>query len=316
MAYAIGIDSGGTSTKGILAEECVGAFVQRGRAATGGTNHHSVEVGAVKAQIALLLNRLCGDGGINLDHVEQVCFAGAGIDSPADVRTIRAIFSDLGYDRRLLVCSDGVAAIAGANDGLNGAVVISGTGAIAYGITEDKRIHRVNGWGYKLGDPGSGYYIAIRGLQAIFDEHDGRARRTQLTEAVLEFLHLHDIDELLDYLYAPERTPDQIATLAGCVAAMAGQDVVADRILENAAGELVRTVQALMAKMRTNRFVLGLCGGMLVNAPQLTDRVVQKLAQVCPDVTPHRPLHSADEGALLLLRIDGIERILENGGLV
>ena len=44
-----------------------------------------------------------------------------------------------------------------------GVIVISGTGAIVYGINANGDEARASGWGYLLGDEGSGYDIAIKG---------------------------------------------------------------------------------------------------------------------------------------------------------
>ena len=60
-----------------------------------------------------------------------------------------------------------------------------GQGPIVYGINADGKEARASGWGYLLGDEGSGYDIAIKGLRAVARAADGRGRPTELTHRIL-----------------------------------------------------------------------------------------------------------------------------------
>src|ERR687898_922600 len=51
--------------------------------------------------------------------------------------------------------------LAGAGDD-PGVVLIAGTGSIAYGVNSDGYAARSVGWGYVLGDEGSGYWLGKR----------------------------------------------------------------------------------------------------------------------------------------------------------
>ena len=66
-------------------------------------------------------------------------------------------------------------------------MVASGTGVVtlAVGRTE---LARVDGWGYLLGDAGSGYWLGRAALDAVMRAHDGRGDATALSAiAVAEF---------------------------------------------------------------------------------------------------------------------------------
>ena len=70
----------------------------------------------------------------------------------------------IGYKARCLVVNDALVALeAGAPD-QPGVVVISGTGSIAYGRNREGEAARAGGWGYVLGDEGSGYWIGRAAL--------------------------------------------------------------------------------------------------------------------------------------------------------
>ena len=83
----------------------------------------------------------------------------------------------------VLVVNDALVALeAGAPDE-PGVVVIAGTGSIAYGRNERNQAARAGGWGYMLGDEGSGYWIGRAALRAVLREADRRGPATQLTGA-------------------------------------------------------------------------------------------------------------------------------------
>ena len=46
-----------------------------------------------------------------------------------------------------------------------GVVIIAGTGSIAYGHNGQGQAARAGGWGYVLGDEGSGYWIGRHALR-------------------------------------------------------------------------------------------------------------------------------------------------------
>ncbi len=59
------------------------------------------------------------------------------------------------------------------------------TGSIVYGVNSDGVEARSGGWRHLLADEGSGYGIALCGLQAIARAADGRGIPTQLTDLML-----------------------------------------------------------------------------------------------------------------------------------
>lgn len=299
MRYRLGIDSGGSKTLGIL-EAIDNGRSERWEARVGNTNHHSCPPDIAQHRITRLIAMLCREGDIEPGDLEGICFAGAGIDSDADTRLVTGWLREMGCEGRLLVCSDALAALAGANGTLSGGMVLSGTGSIALGIDREGGVVRVGGWGYKLDDAGSGYGTAILGLRAAYEALDGRGKPTAIGAAMLEAVGAADMHALLDWLYAPECTPDRIARLAGCVSGLSGSDDVADEILDQAADGLTRLAVTLVSRLGLEQVSLGLCGGMLQNVKPLSDRVLQRLADE-PHIGAHLPRHSAAEGALILL---------------
>ncbi len=131
-----------------------------------------------------------------------------------------------------------------------GIVVAAGTGSIAYGRDESGRRVGVGGWGWRIGDEGSAYWLGKEALRAISKAEDGRGPLTALTAMVLDELTLPDCQALLDWVYIPERTPDDIARLAPLVEkAAASGDSIAERLLTRAAEELAEAVEAVARRL-------------------------------------------------------------------
>ena len=93
-----------------------------------------------------------------------MCLGVAGVDREDDDQIVRGIMRRLGFRTHALVVNDAlVALVAGVGDD-PGVVLIAGTGSIAYGVNQDGFAARAGGWGYVLGDEGSGYWIGRQAL--------------------------------------------------------------------------------------------------------------------------------------------------------
>lgn len=187
--YIIGIDGGGTKTIGILATKTGQHLAQ---AQSGPANYHVV--GETKTQSVLedLIADLYAKAGVPSGNDVLCCLGMAGLGRDADREVIGRICDEIGICEDRILTHDAHIALVGGTEKQEGVIVISGTGAIVYGIHADGREARASGWGYLLGDEGSGYNMAIKGLQAIARAADGRDDRTELTDRILNRLELNE----------------------------------------------------------------------------------------------------------------------------
>ncbi len=187
-------------------------------------------------------------------QVDIAVFALAGIDSKQDESVVRGIVEKVcrlqGLQvKRLIIENDAEATMLGATGGKPGALLISGTGSIAYAHDGVGKIVRSGGWGHRAGDEGSGYWIGREVLRAIFRMEDGRGSLTSLKEEVLKELELDSVQELAGWLFGPKSSVDTVAKLSPVFNLCAQKgDQVALRIREQAANELALLVGSVLQK--------------------------------------------------------------------
>ena len=164
-------------------------------------------------------------------------------------------------------------------------VIIAGTGSIAYGHNAEGQAARAGGWGYVLGDEGSGYWIGRHALRAVVRHADGRGRETMLTPFVLEHFGVARPQELVHAIYHRNLRPSAIAAVSHAVqqAAEAG-DEVALTILSVGARELAGSAASVVRQLglADSAFSFVLAGGILQAVPRLTADLQAMLADMAP----------------------------------
>jgi N-acetylglucosamine kinase-like BadF-type ATPase len=277
--YVLGIDAGGTKTVCYLAD-ADGRIIGEGRG--GGANlqaHGELEVEKV---LHAVVDQAIGDRAI---LPSAVCLGVAGVDRAEDDRTVRAIMRRLGFKSHALVVNDALVALVAGNGDEPGVVLIAGTGSIAYGVNAAGYAARAGGWGYVLGDEGSGYWIGRLALAAVVRDADGRGPHTDLTPLVLEHFNLTRVDGLVREVYDRGLQRHAVAQIGVVVEkARAAGDIVASEILRQAGEELTRAAASVISRleMRGLAFDTVLAGGMFRVIPWLAADVQQRLAEVAP----------------------------------
>ena len=297
--YIIGIDGGGTKTIGILATATGQHLAQ---VQSGPANYHVVGEAQTQAVLEGIVEELYEKAEVPTSSDVRFCLGMAGLGRAADREVIGRICDELGTPQNRILTHDAHIALVGGSEKQEGVIVISGTGAIAYGINADGREARASGWGYLLGDEGSGYDIAIKGLQAIARAADGRGDQTELTDRILNRLQLNEPSALIRWVHAASR--DMIAQLAEVVfnTAKTG-DTTADRIVEEAADELVCAATSVIEQLEfTEPFDIVLSGGNLIHQTMFADKLRYRFASIQSEASVQLPKHEPAYGAVLLAR--------------
>jgi N-acetylglucosamine kinase-like BadF-type ATPase len=268
----LGIDGGGSGTRALLAD-CSGALLGAGAAGPG--NYQAAGFDAATHAIRSAIDAAFRDAGIDrAGPVAAICLGLAGAGRPEDRLRFEAWATQQGIARRCAVVSDAeLALIAGTPEGW-GVALICGTGSIAWGRTPDGHSARAGGWGYLLGDEGSGYDIAVRALRLATQTADGRSAAPALLYAALDHWNLQAPEQLIGQVYRAETTRAEIAALARRIVALADAgEPAAISLLDEAARDLARLVVAVARKLNLIAPPVALAGGLLGAGERLRQNI-------------------------------------------
>jgi N-acetylglucosamine kinase len=302
--HVLGVDGGGSRTRCVIAS-LSGHILARG--AGGPSNPLTAGINSAAEAIQTAIGEASRRCGINSFVASVMGIAGTERASTIEALVSRLTLHDLG-DLRII--GDAKVALSGATGCRYGVVVISGTGSIAYGENECGETARAGGWGWRLGDEGSGYQIGHKALIAALRDHDGRGPKTTLTRKIREALSLGALDDLVDLTYSKNMRSEDVAALASIVGEAAGEgDNAALRILKGAGVELGIAASAVIRRLGlTGGFTVGLVGGVFNLGPLIRESLERSIRRTAPACVISSPRFSPDVGAALLaLRDVGVE---------
>jgi glucosamine kinase len=289
----IGADVGGTKTAVAVSDgekilgraDGPGAAVRPGRALASASTITEVVRSALSAA-----GRLSGD-------VMVVGAAGAGREPERDELRTALKVENLAVN--VVVTTDIEIALAAAFSDGPGIVVSAGTGSVAVGRDRTGKQHRIGGYGWQMGDEGSGYAIGRAALGAVSRAADGRSPKTALSERILRASRSADFDSLIRW--AAGASPAEVAALAPQVLAVAAEgDPLAQGITDYAARELSQLAICLLPKMDLAPPVpVAVTGGLLAPNQPLRRTLLAKLAEE-PAFQPTDSPVDAVHGALWL----------------
>lgn len=280
VPLVIGIDGGGTKTLAWLATADGETILGRGLAGPG--NPRAAGYTAVETNLQVAIADAFRSAQIPQQRVSAICFGLAGAGRPAEQEIIASWAAAASLADHVLVIGDAEPVLAAVAPDHQGVALIAGTGSLAWGRHQDGRIARSGGWGYLLGDEGSAYALALAGLRAAVLDADQRGPQTDLLTAFLNQFSITASSQLIEQIYAPEMTREQLAGLAEVVftTAHAGDTVARELVTEAAeqlAGLVVSTANKL--QLEPGNYALALTGGMLLSQEGLRTQLRTRLAE-------------------------------------
>lgn len=300
-----GIDGGGSKTQVLLMDTDETRILS---VFGGATNPNTVGwETAVQVVVALVT-----DGLKELGHSEHelqgLCAAMAGMDRPKETQKMVDSLREVFPRAEIQLVNDALAALSAGTSGGSGVVLIAGTGSIAVGETKRGSVYRSGGYGYLIGDEGSGFDIGRLGLIAAISGYEKRGPTTELWNAAVDFFRVLHPQELIPKVYSDGHSVGRVASFAKEVLTLADVDTVASQIIDGAISHyqsLVESVFAQAAEQGThyeqdliaNHVVLA--GGLFVGHTSLS----QRLQECIPDrrftVLKHSPASGGVLRALL-----------------
>ncbi|WP_084721815.1 N-acetylglucosamine kinase [Rhodococcus marinonascens] len=208
---------------------------------------------------------------------------------------------------RVAVASDMTTSHAGSLAGRPGVVVAAGTGSVALAVAATGMTAVVDGWGYLLGDNGSGFAIGRRGLRSALRAHDGRGG-SEVLRALAERRY-GDLDRLPQLVHGASNPPRIVAAFArDVVGAARDGDEWSSTVCAESGAELART--AIAAAMRAMPDVqtleISTSGGLFDAGDLLTGPFATEAARLLPGSRLVPRAGDARDGGLLMATRDDL----------
>jgi glucosamine kinase len=279
----MGVDGGGTKCRTRLRSEA-GELLSE---AEGGLANLYQDLGVAITTILATIEAALDQAGVTEAGCAKV-HIGLGLAGAVTEETKTAVTRALRHFASVTVDVDAYAACLGAHDGADGGIVIAGTGSAGLALVQGKR-HWIGGFGFHLGDQGSGAILGRGALRrAVLCLDNLTASSPLLEELLAEFKR--DRDDLADW--ARRALPRDYARFSPRIfAAAEAGDPHGRELVGKAAEAVARLANELLARGAPRIAVVGGLARPL--APYLPDEIKPHLIEAKRD-----PL----DGAIMMAR--------------
>lgn len=253
---AVGVDAGGTKTAVVYSVDGRKIRVDSFEAASPSVKGTEAAANAIATAIEATT-----DGAI--PHAIFVGAAGAGREEVAG--GIRSLLASRFANAKVDVRDDAYIALRAAVREGNGIVLIAGTGSIAFAQNGEDS-YRCGGYGYLMGDDGSGFAIGSAAVKHLCKSYDGRVSRDALAEQIEAALEARKLSDVLERIYRSSAPVGAIASLAPVVLELAQSgERSATRIVQTAGLELFDLLKSVIkrADLAGTDAPIAFAGGLL-----------------------------------------------------
>jgi glucosamine kinase len=299
MAYVIGIDGGGSNVRVVVATPAMQIV---GQASGSSANPNSAGREAAAAALQSTIHAALADAGLTVGDISAAAAGVAGALTTPTHNWLSETLSPVLPDMPLLLSSDAEIALMGAHGERRGVLVLSGTGSAIYGVNAAGETAVAGGWGYLLGDEGSGYWIALQALQAVANAADGLIPSTRLSQIIFDKLTISDARQMVNWLYG-QFSVKLVASLAPLILATE-DDPAVQQIIERGAAELAARTRVIMHRLNMPDAPIAFAGGLLGESNLLSRRLCEMLDLTALPVSKYSPVMGA---VILALDLIGLK---------
>ena len=270
----IGVDIGGTSTRGRLVRS--DELLAEASATTASISASGLE--RALATLRSLLAQLTERAGVR--QVDAVCLGTAGSGSAAAAGALRGAVRAAVSTPSVTIVNDAELLLpaAGYDDGV---AVVSGTGMKIVGKLGSHRA-TAGGWGFLLGDEGSGYWIVREALRVVLDRVDTAASIGELGTRLYEVLQIENAEQLIEQFHSAP-APAEWARHVPLVLSV--DDPARATLLTEAAEQLARRTRQVLTRLGpTGDLPVVYAGGVLTGSTELADALTSALHRTHPDL--------------------------------
>lgn len=296
MKVFLGIDGGGTKTKLVAADENKNILLR----AEGKTiNFCSVGMNKARENLSELLSEVSEKTGAS--RFESVFIGSSALTEKATDEQLFEFTNGVVNAVKTVLHSDVYIALGAVKGDSPKAVVISGTGSVAALLKENGEVVTKGGWGHIIGDEGSAYSLAVRGIKAAVREYETELMPQKLLyESALSFFNVEKFEDIVKIIYSDSFTKEKLALFAPYVFKSADMhDELAKEIIVSESFELSKTVLSLLCEAPGCK-ALSLYGGVFKNSKYFMGCFSDFILSDYPDIKISLLETPPEDGALEL----------------
>jgi N-acetylglucosamine kinase-like BadF-type ATPase len=310
--YNIAIDGGGSKLQAILFDDDLD-FVSSAQA--DGVNPSCYSKEEIHKNIEICLQKLFENFiPDRISNVHGVLFQ--------STETYRSMIEKYTPCEKVVYLAEGVLGSLASCIYKESVVALSGTGSSIFHIIKDKVFKTAGGYGYIVGDEGSGFYLGQLALRSAIRAYENRAPYTQLVPLITEYLGGNDLRDAVFSLYKHPSLPKIVSSLTRVVGKAAKDgDVTAMELIKDNAVLLARQTIS-MIKMDDISIDVPVCiiGGTFKTNPLMLDSFLKTIEDNEKNRIVKKPIFEPVAASIIYYAIESgiqldqvlIDRIMTN----
>jgi len=306
----LGMDVGGTKTHAVLADS-QGHILGQGIGASANINFVTLQ--QAEASFCDAISQAQEQAAI--DNLETE-IAIIGIEP--DPEPLYPFLQKVARPKKILHKKEGECSLVGGLVEHVGLSLIAGTGSVGWGRNKDGQTHVTSCWGI-IGDEGSAYDLARRGVNAVFWAADGRGPETKLTQAFCEHFGVAKVIDFVSPIYQNPDVRRNFAALSRIVMKIAlDGDPVAVEVVKEGARQIAYFLAtcAEVLDMDHEPYRVAATGGLVSSGGWYFDLIQEYLRERHPEATLVQPRFEPAIGAALIglaeIGIEWNDDVVEN----
>lgn len=297
-SYYLGIDGGGSTLRMVLTDSALNVLATLHEPQS--ANPTSIGDDAARVRLQTAIQQV-----LQGYDVHQVRACGAGISGTSQrLDWVHSILAEVLPYTRIFATSDVEIALVGAQAQRQGVLALAGTGSVVYGVNAQGQACMVGGWGYLLGDEGSGFWLGRQALSYLTQCADS-GQWTTSAQSLLDSLDVADPRQMTRWLYHDFST-QKVARLAPQVLAWAqAGEAWAQALVQQGALALAHQVQQVVQRLALQPVQVALAGGLLEHPTPLRQAFQHAMHQAGYAVL-ESPAYTPVLGAALFAKLNSI----------
>jgi N-acetylglucosamine kinase-like BadF-type ATPase len=292
----LGMDIGGTKSHALLADT-TGRVLGEGVGGSGNINF--IPLPLAEQSFTDAITTAQKQAGIK-DLATEI--AVIGIEPQPD--PLFPCLTRLAHPKKMLRKEEGECSLVGGLVEKVGLSLIAGTGSVGWGRNQAGQTHVTSCWG-PIGDEGSAYDLAQRGINAAFRADDGRGPATKMVDKIIEKIGGPTLRACVTPLYTSQdfrRDVSQYARLVMDLATANPPDQVMKAVVDDGAQEIAHLLATCAEKLGLHKgaYRVAATGSLVTKVPYYFNEVQTRLRRRHPAATLVLPRFTPGVGAVLI----------------